>query len=172
MLRGVSIDISGVAINRFLLGPKYTPPPSNLYEVRDSYITKDNSRDNPISRVNVLKWIAQQIAIEGAEAAWVTDAWVPITKATLTFAAKFWWAVVCARFRPTGNDNIPLPTQENLVACIMARYGMNEGRLIATEMRDRALSDKAALPFPCLIKQLCLAARVPMNPLCRHENHY
>ncbi|KAH0681201.1 hypothetical protein KY284_022286 [Solanum tuberosum] len=43
-------------------------------------------------------------------------------------ATKVWWAVVCAQLRPT--------------ACLTASYPVNMGRIIATEMRDRALNER------------------------------
>lgn len=44
----------------------------------------------PTSKAEVLRWNIEQIALQGANAAWVTDLRASITKDSLTFAAKFW----------------------------------------------------------------------------------
>ncbi|KAH0748212.1 hypothetical protein KY290_027444 [Solanum tuberosum] len=46
----------------------------------------------------------------------------------------------------------------------MVGYPINVGRIIATEMRDRALNERAGLPFP-LIGKLCRQANIPPNRL-------
>lgn len=79
---------------------------------------------------------------------------VPITKASLDFVAKFVWSMVWTRLWPKGNDNTHQPSYASLIACLMAKFGINVGYIIATEMRDRALSDRAGSPFPCLIHVL------------------
>lgn len=86
-----------------------------------------------------------------------------ITKASLSFEAKFWWVVLYARLRPTVDDNTLHPLQESLVSYIMSRYGLNCSRLIATEIRDRAFNERAGLPFVCLIWEMCEDARVPLS---------
>uniref|UniRef100_M1DQL5 Putative plant transposon protein domain-containing protein n=1 Tax=Solanum tuberosum TaxID=4113 RepID=M1DQL5_SOLTU len=109
--------------------------------------------------------IAKQIAIDGENAGWVTTTSTLITKASLSFPAKVWWAVVQAQLRPTANDNTLSPSLASLVACLMVGYPVNARRIIAIEMRDRALNERAALPFPCLIGKLCRGANIPPNSL-------
>uniref|UniRef100_M1E0A1 Putative plant transposon protein domain-containing protein n=1 Tax=Solanum tuberosum TaxID=4113 RepID=M1E0A1_SOLTU len=79
--------------------------------------------------------------------------------------AKVWWDVVHAQLRPIGNDNTLSPSLASLVACFMAGYPINVKRIIAIEMRDRALNERAELPFPCLIGKLCRQANIPPNRL-------
>jgi len=88
-----------------------------------------------------------------------------ITKASLSFSAKVWWAVLRAQFRPTGNDNTLSPSLASLVACLMAGYLVNMGMIIATEMKDRALNERVRFPFPCLIGKLCRQVDTPPNKL-------
>jgi len=47
----------------------------------------------------------------------------------------------------------------------MVSYFMNVGRIIATEMRDRALNERVGFSFPCLIGKLCCQANIPPNKL-------
>lgn len=56
-------------------------------------------------RTNILRWIAQIIAIEGFNAPWVTKPRQIFIKDSLSFSAKFWWVVVHDRLRTTVNDN-------------------------------------------------------------------
>src|SRR5688572_11046478 len=106
----------------------------------------------PRLRAKTLKWVAETIAIDGGNAPWVENPQQFISKASLKFAAKFWWAVVRSRLRPTTNDYTLHPTQAVLVATIMSRNGIHSARLLATGMRDRALNERASFPFPCLIQ--------------------
>ncbi|KAK4733596.1 hypothetical protein R3W88_007857 [Solanum pinnatisectum] len=107
------------------------------------------------SKEQVLHWIAKQIAIDGQNVVWVTTMRTLIPKASLSFPTKVWWVVVCAQLRPTGNDNTLSSSLASLVACLMASYPVNVGRIITTEMRDMALNERAGLPFPCQIGKLC-----------------
>ncbi|KAK4737284.1 hypothetical protein R3W88_000981 [Solanum pinnatisectum] len=117
------------------------------------------------SRERILRWIAKQITIDRENAVWVTKTPTLITKALLSFPAKVWWAIVRAQLRPTANDNTLSPSLASLVAYLMVGYPVNAGRLIATEMRDSVLNEKAALLFPCMIGKLCRGANIPLNNL-------
>ncbi|KAK4726890.1 hypothetical protein R3W88_031807 [Solanum pinnatisectum] len=113
--------------------------------------------EDQTSQERVLRWIAKHHE--------VTTTLTLITKASLSFLAKVWWAVVQAQLRPTANDNTLSPFLASLVACLMVSYLINAGRIIAIEMRDRALNERAAFPFPCLIEKLCRGANIPLNSL-------
>lgn len=82
----------------------------------------------------ILTWIAEWITLQGTEATWITDPEILIAKASLTYVSKFWWLVVHSRLRPIGNDNMLQPSQAYLVACLVAKYGLNIGRIIAIEI--------------------------------------
>ncbi|KAH0632841.1 hypothetical protein KY284_035627 [Solanum tuberosum] len=56
-----------------------------------------------------------------------------ITKASLSFPAKVWWAIVHAQLRPTRNDNTLSPALGSLVACLMAGYPVNVGRKLSLQ---------------------------------------
>uniref|UniRef100_M1D9H8 Putative plant transposon protein domain-containing protein n=1 Tax=Solanum tuberosum TaxID=4113 RepID=M1D9H8_SOLTU len=115
------------------------------------------------SRERVLHWIVRKIAIDWENAVWVTTTPTLIMKASLSFPAKVWWAVVRAQLRSTANDNTLSPSLASFVACLMVGYPINVGLIIAIEMRDRALNERAGLSFPCLIGKLCRQANIPPN---------
>uniref|UniRef100_M1D9B6 Putative plant transposon protein domain-containing protein n=1 Tax=Solanum tuberosum TaxID=4113 RepID=M1D9B6_SOLTU len=138
IVRGKSIDISEALINRMLYGPEYSAPVSvGLFEGKHHEVTSDATMEDQTSRERVLCWIAKHIAIDGENAGWVTTTPTLITKASLSFPAK----------HASGG------------------YPVNAGRIIAIEMRDRALNERAALPFPCMIGKLCRGANIPLNSL-------
>uniref|UniRef100_M1DW84 Putative plant transposon protein domain-containing protein n=1 Tax=Solanum tuberosum TaxID=4113 RepID=M1DW84_SOLTU len=58
-------------------------------------------------------------------------------------------------------DNSLSPSLASMVACLMAWYPVNVGRIIASELLYRALNERAGLPFPCLIGKLCRQANTP-----------
>uniref|UniRef100_M1DZ55 Putative plant transposon protein domain-containing protein n=1 Tax=Solanum tuberosum TaxID=4113 RepID=M1DZ55_SOLTU len=110
--------------------------------------------------VNVGKKMIKDLA-----KSWVITTPTLITKASLSFPAKVWWVVVHAQLQPTANDNTLSPSLASLVACLMVGYLVNAGWIIASEMRDRALNERAGLPFSCLIGKLCQQASIPPNRL-------
>uniref|UniRef100_M1DTX8 Putative plant transposon protein domain-containing protein n=1 Tax=Solanum tuberosum TaxID=4113 RepID=M1DTX8_SOLTU len=120
---------------------------------------------DPTSREQVMRWITGLIASEGENATWVAGTHVQITKVSLSFQVKVWWAIVRAQLWPTSNDNTFSPSLTLMVACLMAGYPVYVGRIIATEMRDRELNEIAELPFPYLIRKLCLQANIIPNKL-------
>ncbi|KAH0714986.1 hypothetical protein KY284_007891 [Solanum tuberosum] len=135
--------MSEATINRMLHGPEYSAPTSvDLFEGKHHEVTSDATVEIQSSREKVLRWIAKQIAIDGENVVWVTTMPTLIPKASLSFSAKVWWAIVCAQLRPTGNDNTLSPSLVYLVSCLMAGYPVNVGHIIATEMRNRALNEK------------------------------
>uniref|UniRef100_M1DWZ4 Putative plant transposon protein domain-containing protein n=1 Tax=Solanum tuberosum TaxID=4113 RepID=M1DWZ4_SOLTU len=117
------------------------------------------------SRERVLRWIARKIAIDGENAVWVTTMPTLITKVSLSFPAKVWWAVVRAQLIPTANDNTLSSSLASLVACLMVGYPVSVGWIVTTEMRDRALNERAGFPSPCLIGKLCQQVNIPPNRL-------
>ncbi|KAH0709273.1 hypothetical protein KY284_010700 [Solanum tuberosum] len=137
-----------------LHGLEYTAPASvGLFEGKHHEVTSDTTMEIQDSRERVLRWIAKQIAIDGENVVWITTTPTLITKASLSFPAKVWWAVVRVQLRPTANDNTLSPSLDSLVACIMVGYPMNVGWIIATELRDRALNERVGLPFPYGVKK-------------------
>ncbi|KAH0698466.1 hypothetical protein KY284_012681 [Solanum tuberosum] len=146
--------------------PEYSAPSSvGLFEGKHHEVTSDTTMEIQSSRKMVLRWIAKQIAIDGENAVWVTTMLTLIPKSSLSFPAKVWWAIVRAQLRPTRNGNTLSPSLASLVACLMAGYPVNVGRIIATKMINRALNEKSRFPFPCLIGKLCRQADIPPNKL-------
>lgn len=45
----------------------------------------------------------------------------------------------------------------------MALYGLYFGGLISVEIRDRGFNERAGLPFPCLIQEMCEDAGIPLS---------
>ncbi|KAH0750769.1 hypothetical protein KY290_030001 [Solanum tuberosum] len=90
-----------------------------LFEGKHHKVTSDATMEDQTSRERVLRWIAKQIAMDGENAVWVTTTPTLITKASLSFPAKVWWAVARAQLRPTANDNTFSPSLASLVACLM-----------------------------------------------------
>uniref|UniRef100_M1DD22 Putative plant transposon protein domain-containing protein n=1 Tax=Solanum tuberosum TaxID=4113 RepID=M1DD22_SOLTU len=147
-------------------GPEYSAPSSvGLFEGKHHEVTSDTTMEIQSSRKMVLRWIAKQIAIDGENAVWVTTMLTLIPKSSLSFPAKVWWAIVRAQLRPTRNSNTLSPSLASLVACLMAGYPVNVGRIIATKMINRALNEKSRFPFPCLIGKLCRQVDIPPNKL-------
>ncbi|KAH0679020.1 hypothetical protein KY284_020105 [Solanum tuberosum] len=155
-----------------------TSPPANIewpgirctsfswsFEGKHHEITSDTMMEDQNSLERVLRWIAKQIAIDGENAVWVTTTPTLITKASLSFPDKDWWAIVRAQLRPTANDNTLSPSLASLVACLMVGYPINAGRIISTEMRDSALNERVGLPFPFMIGKLCRQVSIPPNSL-------
>ncbi|KAH0706102.1 hypothetical protein KY285_010629 [Solanum tuberosum] len=69
--------------------------------------------------------------------------------------------VTRSQLHPTVTDNSLSPSLAFMVACLMAWYPVNVGRIIASELLYRALNERAGLPFPCLIGKLCRQANTP-----------
>lgn len=69
--------------------------------------------------------MAGYIADQSLEPAWVATHSEPIVKASLSFLAKFWWAVVRSRTRPTLANNTLMLEHAVLVANISASYDVD-----------------------------------------------
>lgn len=134
MVHGVRVDSSKTTIHRFLFSLDYRSPPNVLFMDRHLKMMDEGRMSDSTSRAALLKWIAARITIQGVDVPWCTNPRVSITKASLNFIAKFWWSVVRTRLRPTNNDNILQPSYASLVACLMAKFGINVGWIIATDM--------------------------------------
>ncbi|KAH0715018.1 hypothetical protein KY284_007923 [Solanum tuberosum] len=153
---GEVVDISEALINRMLHDPEYSSSASvGLFKAKHHAVTSEAEMEDQTSRERIMRWISSYIATEKKAAVWVSDSHIHITKASLTFLAKVWWSIVRAQLRPTGNDNTLSPPLASLVACLMAGYLVNAGWIIPTEMRDRALNERADFLFLSLIGKLC-----------------
>lgn len=97
-VRGVQVNISETTINRLLYGPSFiTQVQTYLYNHQHHLVTSVENMSDLEERTQILWWIVQPIAIEGANVSWMTNPIKLITKAFLTFPAKFKWPVVHAR---------------------------------------------------------------------------
>lgn len=72
-MQGVRVNISATTTLRFLHGTEYAPHPMGLYKHRHHLVIDEEIMEDPISPANIQRWIAQLIAIEGAEVAWETN---------------------------------------------------------------------------------------------------
>ncbi|KAM3217714.1 putative protein isoform X1 [Capsicum annuum] len=167
-VRGRLVDISERTIQRLLFGTEFKAPTSTAeYNHRVSIVKDRVKMADPVQRSSLLKWVASFIAENREEASWVTSKGT-ITKASLNFAAKFWWAIVRSRLGSTSGDNRLTPDRAVLVASIMAGYNINIPRYIVEEIRERALQVTTSIPFPCLVYRLCRESGVPVLPEIDH----
>lgn len=81
-----------------------------------------------------------------------------VTKASLNFIVKACWTLVRHRLAPTVNDNTLSTDREALIVCIMSRYAINILRVIAKEIRDRAMGLSTTISFLNLVYRLYLEA--------------
>lgn len=144
---GTRVDILGTTVNRFLFGPNYQTPLDGLFIDRHWKSSDEGQLSDLTLRTEILKWIAEQITLEGVAVPYVTNPKHSIAKSSPNFVVIFWWSVVRTRLWPIGNDNTLQHSHASLVACLIARYGVNVGQIIALERSDRALSDRACMPF-------------------------
>lgn len=79
-----------------------------------------------------------------------------------SFRAKFCWAIVRLRLMPIGGDDRLEGTRAVLVASLIEGYTIDFGHIIADELFFRARKTHTALPFPCLITELCRRANVSL----------
>lgn len=80
-VRGVDIDISERTLNRFLFGLDYQIPGA-IPELEHRLFTRATQRP----------WLAR-ILTDGGEPTWLHDLNERISKKSLSFRAKFWWAM-------------------------------------------------------------------------------
>lgn len=154
-VRGVSVDISAEAINRYYMGNAYVPVDSAAYA--EKHFDRENQRP----------WLAPIIA--RSTPVWLTLTSAPIFKRDLKLQAKFWWSMLICRIWPTKSDNALTIDRAVVLAAIMEKMHIDIGRLLAVDMKDRALQTATSLPFPCLITALCNQAGVPALP--REDNY-
>ncbi|MCD7473210.1 hypothetical protein HAX54_014867 [Datura stramonium] len=89
---GEMVDILEATITRMLYGPNFMTPASTTefdYRMREWHQQH--------------RWLAQ--VLTDGQPSWLTNPKERIVKSTLTFVAKFWWAVVRLRLLLTGGDN-------------------------------------------------------------------
>lgn len=94
LVRGRRVDISKETICHRQFGPTYRAPECTtefdrwIRQIRQAIIYK-----NVDQRMKLLRWVTSQIAEPGPELIWVTTHSEPIMKSSLSFPAKFWWAI-------------------------------------------------------------------------------
>lgn len=92
-VRGVDIDISESTLNRFLFGPDYQSPWA-IPELEHRFETRAEQRP----------WLVR-VLTDGGDPSWLHNSHEYISKKSLSFLAKFWWAIVRLRLMPTGGDD-------------------------------------------------------------------
>ncbi|MCE3051860.1 hypothetical protein HAX54_051072 [Datura stramonium] len=143
------VDISVETITRILYGPDITPQ-ARLGKLEYRMRERHNQRG----------WLAQ--VLTDGQPSWLENTNERIVKCTLTFAAKFLWAVVQLRLVLTRGDNTFAKDRMVLVASLMSGFSLNRRAIIIEEINYRAMKLSASLPFPCLITRLCREAHVPI----------
>ena len=86
---------------------------------------------------------------------WATNPCESIARSSLSFIAKFWWDMVRLRLMLTGGDANLDSHQAMLIANLISRLKIDFGQIIFDEIFVRAHKVASALPFPCLITELC-----------------
>ncbi|KAH0715133.1 hypothetical protein KY284_008038 [Solanum tuberosum] len=110
-IHGAWMDISKTSINRFLHGPEYnTPIVVGLYENCHHSVRIELEMSDHISHESIMRWIAWMITSDSEAASHVANPRLHITKTSLTFPAKVWWAIVRVQLCLTINDNILSPS--------------------------------------------------------------
>lgn len=125
-VRGRRVDISETTIRSMLFGPEFPASRSTtefyhkVGQMRDLTVIRD-----PDHRVGLIRWVAELIAEQGPEPAWVATHSEPIVKAYLIFPSNVWWSVIRSHIRATLVDNTLMPNHIVLVANIFAGYEIN-----------------------------------------------
>uniref|UniRef100_M1DGD8 Integrase core domain containing protein n=1 Tax=Solanum tuberosum TaxID=4113 RepID=M1DGD8_SOLTU len=142
MVRGTSVNISKSIVSRMLHGPEYTTLASvGLFEGKHHVVTSEAEIEVQSSHERIMHWIARQISSEGENASWVTRLSIHITKASLSFSVKVWWAIVCAQLKPT--DQRQTRTLVDQIVCRMPQLieqdVLTAEKKIKDEMRKELL---------------------------------
>uniref|UniRef100_M1DKC2 Integrase core domain containing protein n=1 Tax=Solanum tuberosum TaxID=4113 RepID=M1DKC2_SOLTU len=157
MVRGCPVDISHATINRFLYGPT-TGLSWSLSTVKFDYrwdiVRSGAFQRNAEQREAVILWLAKYIAADGERVEWVATPRLGIRKATLNFAAKFFWLLVRNRVSPTKADNQLTWDRAVMVTALVAGVEIDFSRMLLAEIHERAFKTSTTYPFPCLIFQL------------------
>lgn len=103
-----------------------------------------------------MRWVARQNAKQGPDPAWVATFIEAIVKASLSFLAKFWWAIMRLWIWPMLANNNLMLDYVILVASILASCGIDWANLIADQIHEADLKRTSFIPFPYLIYKLCL----------------
>ena len=85
-----------------------------------------------------------------------------ITKAKLTFTAKFLWLIIRHYLSPTAADNIVTCDRAVLMAAMKDGFEVDFAWLLKAVMHERAFKVITTYPFPCMIFSLCRSVGVPI----------
>uniref|UniRef100_M1DZJ6 Integrase core domain containing protein n=1 Tax=Solanum tuberosum TaxID=4113 RepID=M1DZJ6_SOLTU len=163
LVRNFPVDISKTTIRRFIYGSAHTMPINIAeYDYRMGIVQSGAFQRNVEQRETLLRWIAQHIAEEGKGIKWVRSMTLPIIKASLIFAAKFFWLVVRTRLSRTQADNVVTWDRAVMIATLMEGLEINFSRILIIEINERSFKTTTTLPFPCLIFHHCREASVPI----------
>ncbi|KAG5615474.1 hypothetical protein H5410_015298 [Solanum commersonii] len=165
MVRGCLVDISQATMSRFLYGPTTGHTWSlntTEFDYRWDIVWSGAFQRNAEQREAVILWLTKYIATDGERAEWVTTPRLGIRKATLNFAAKFFWLLVRNRVSLTKADNQLTWDKAVMVAALVAGVEIDFARMLLEEIHKRAFKTSTTYPFPCLIFQLCRDFGVPI----------
>uniref|UniRef100_M1E0N2 Integrase core domain containing protein n=1 Tax=Solanum tuberosum TaxID=4113 RepID=M1E0N2_SOLTU len=155
MVRGCPVDISQATINRFLYGPTtgYTwSLNTEEFDYRWDIVRSGAFQRNVEQREAVILWLAKYIVVDGERVEWVATPRLGIQKATLNFAAKFFWLLVRNMVSPTKVDNQLTWDRVVMVAALVAGVQIDFTRMLLAEIHERAFKTSTTYPFPCLIR--------------------
>uniref|UniRef100_M1DAY4 Integrase core domain containing protein n=1 Tax=Solanum tuberosum TaxID=4113 RepID=M1DAY4_SOLTU len=150
MVRGCPVDLSQATISRFLYGPTTSHTWSlntAEFDYRWDIVRSGAFQRNAEQREAVILWLAKYIAADGERAKWVGTPWLGIRKATLNFAAKFFWLLVRNRVSPTKADNQLTWDRAVIVAALVAGVEIDFARMLLEDIHERAFKTSTTYPF-------------------------
>lgn len=147
-VQGVDIDILERTLNRFLFGPDYQIPGA-IPKLEHQLFTQDEQRP----------WL-ERILIDGVDLLWLHTLHAHISRRSLSFRAKFWWAIVRLRLMPTRGDDHLESTRAVIIATLSEGLIVDFAHIIFDELFFWAHKTHTALPFPYLITELCKKANI------------
>ncbi|TMW93418.1 hypothetical protein EJD97_011729, partial [Solanum chilense] len=134
------VNISLPAIRRYLYGKDIDAnrtPLTPEFDFRWKIVKDGQFLREPFLRVTTKIWMALHLSVDREGADWVTKPKGAITKANLTFTAKFLWLIICHFISPMAADNIVTWDHTVLIAAMVAGFEVDFAWLLQAVMHER-----------------------------------
>ncbi|TMX01568.1 hypothetical protein EJD97_024277 [Solanum chilense] len=164
-VRGIQVDISLLAIRRYLYGEDVDAnrtPLTAEFDYRWQIVKDGQFLREPSMRETTKRWMALHLSVDGEGADWLTEPKGAIKKANLTITAKFLWLSVRHCLSPTAADKIVTWDRAVLMAAMIDGFEVDFAWLLQAVMHERAFKFTTTYPFPCMIFSLCRSAGMPI----------